>query len=181
MFSGILRHDTVRTGQPVGHGADYKPPHLLQHKHGIAHPMPKKLFTPPLQTEKTHRVILALACPPDTTLADVSGCYLGLLRVSRRQLWGKGKQLEPVGWRRLWPHRAVERKQIKQSLPFPAVTQVMGLQGRQKSCWRSKETECQSWGRSLWLWFSMAEGSRNGLNKSLSRKTYTESILPWGT
>lgn len=86
---------------------------------------------------------------------------------------GKRKQLEPVGW------GAVEVKQIKQSLPFPAVTRVMGLQGSQHSCWGSREAECWHWGRSLWLRFSMADSSRDRLNKTLSRKACTESILPW--
>lgn len=53
----------AQTGRPVGHDADYKLPLLLQYKHGIAHPMPEKLFTPPLQRENRSKVGLGFGLP----------------------------------------------------------------------------------------------------------------------
>lgn len=111
-------------------------------------------------------------------------------RVSRRQLWGKRKQLEPAGWGRLRRQqlasmlpRAATRKEINQTssltggntrgngLKVKEGTAAVGggklLGGREHRSWRR------------WLWFSTAEGSKNRLNKSLSGKIYVEAILPW--
>lgn len=76
----------------------------------------------------------------------------------------------------------------KAELPFPSSNTGNGLTGKPGqlleepgSCSAAQSASAGVAPCGCRLRFSMAEGSRNRLNKSLSTKTYTQSILPWAT
>lgn len=163
----------------MGHDADCKLHLLLQYRHGIAHPVPRKLFISPLQRENKEKGDLGFDLPtgyhPGWYFQRVFGAAAGYLEGSCRA--GQRKQLElgGLGEAANMLLRAVRRKEINQTsrgngLKVKEGTSAVGggkvLGGR----------ECRRWGR--WLWFSSSEGSKNRLDKSLSGKTYIDLILP---
>lgn len=73
--------------------------------------------------------MLALGCPLDITL-DVSGCYLGLLRVSRGQLWGKGEAAKASGLGEAGAIWSCGGEADKAGLAFPSSNTGNGLTGK---------------------------------------------------